>query len=126
MRQIKTSMTSERFNVIPVKGVNVVELVLPQFVDSDEFDRINESLLTMLGNKADARWIIDLSAVTYMGSSALGLMVNIRQKIKQAGGRLVICGLSRRLLEVFHTCCMERLFAIVPTREEAVTMCKPD
>lgn len=120
MRQIRVTMESNRFRVIPVDAVNVVELLLPEFIDSDEFDRINEMLLEMMGDRASGKWVIDLANVSYMGSSALGLLVNFRQKVKKAGGHLVVCGLSKRLLQIFHTCCMERLFTIVKTREEAI------
>ncbi len=120
MRQIRKTMESDRFRVIPIDAVSVVELLLPEFIDSDEFDRINESLLESMGDRASGRWVIDLTNVSYMGSSALGLLVNFRQKVKKAGGHLVVCGLSKRLLQIFHTCCMERLFTIVKTRDEAI------
>lgn len=117
-------MSSDRFQVIAIDAVNVIELSLPQILDSDEFDRLNDKILNALGGKAGARWVIDLAEVSYLGSSALGLMVNIRQRVKQAGGRLVLCGLSQRLLEIFHTCCLERLFTIVRDREEAIRTAK--
>ena len=41
--------------------------------------------------------MLDLTDVVYMGSSVLGLMVNVRQTIKSAGGKLVLCGMSERL-----------------------------
>jgi anti-anti-sigma factor len=50
----------------------------------------------------------------------LGLIVNIRQQIKSGGGRLIVCGMSPRLTEIFHNCSMERLFTIVKTRPDAL------
>jgi len=50
------------------------------------------------------------------------LMVNVRQTIKSAGGKLVLCGMSERLTRVFHACCMERLFTITRTRADAMKM----
>ena len=55
-----------------------------------------------------------------MGSSLLGLMINIRVRILQGGGRLVLCGLSPALMQIFRTCCLERLFSIAQTRDDAV------
>jgi len=98
----------------------VVALQLPQFMDSREFDRLNEQLLEVLGAQPRGRWVLDLSGVNYLGSSALGLMVNIRQRIRQSGGQLVLCCLSPRLLRIFQTCCMERLFLITRTVAEAI------
>jgi len=48
--------------------------------------------------------------------------VNLRHRTKKAGGKLVLCGLAPRLIEIFRTCCMERLFTITRTRPEAVRL----
>ena len=50
----------------------------------------------------------------------LGLIVNIRQRVKAAGGRLVLCGLSRQLTDIFYTSSMQRLFTIAKGRPEAL------
>jgi len=113
-------MGQEFFELAQAGPAQVVSLRLPQAMDSSQFDRLNDELLTLLGAQPQGQWVLDLSGVSYMGSSALGLMVNVRQRVKQAGGQLVLCGLSPRLLQVFKTCCMERLFRIAKTREQAL------
>jgi anti-anti-sigma factor len=95
---------------------------LPESLDSEEFDALNESMLRTVEEKAADRWVLDLSSVNYMGSSVLGLMINFRQHIKSGGGRLALCGLSPRLMQIFHTCCLERLFTITKTRHDAVRL----
>ena len=111
---------AEHFAVKSVGAVQVIRLQLPEQLDSGEFDRINESLLTLLANKASGSWVLDLSGLAYAGSSVLGLMVNLRQRVKQAGGRLVLCGLSEGLVQVFRTCSLERLFLISRNVNDAV------
>ena len=107
------------FKVSDAVTVRVVELELPETLDVDEFDKLNNTLLDQFREK-DGRWILDLTKVGYVGSAVLGLMVNIRQHVKTAGGKLVICGMSPRLSEIFKACSMERLFVIVKSRAEAV------
>jgi stage II sporulation protein AA (anti-sigma F factor antagonist) len=113
-------MSDDYFHVSQVGGVQIVALKLPESTDSNEFDRINEQLLDVFGGGPRGRWVVDLSGLHYMGSSALGLMVNIRQRILQSGGDLVLCGLSPQLLRIFRTCCMERLFRISKTQADAL------
>ena len=112
-------MAKELFQIADADGVNVIELVLPDAIDAVEFDRLNEALLKLVATKAEQRWILDLTGADYIGSVVLGLMVNVRQQIKQAGGVLVLCGLSDRMAEVFRACSLERLFKITRTRNEA-------
>lgn len=112
-------MATEFFHVKSEASINVVQLTLPVSIDTGEFDRLNTAMSNLLVDPGGDQWVLDLSHLSYMGSSALGLLVNLRQQIKTAGGRLVLCGLSPRLLEIFHTCCLERLFTIVKTQEDA-------
>ena len=100
--------------------VNVVDLTLPPTLDIEEFDRLNESILELIRGEPEGQWVLDLSQLSYMGSAALGLLVNLRQQIKQSGGRLVLCGMSPQLIHIFKTCCMERLFKIVKGRKDAI------
>jgi anti-anti-sigma factor len=107
------------FQVSSDESINFIDLRLPVTVDPKEFEELNAAFSELLINAGADRWVVDLSHVSYMGSSALGLLVNVRQQIHAARGRLVLCGLSPQLLQVFHTCCLERLFTIVKTRENA-------
>ena len=113
-------MAKDFVNVTTTQSVNVIDLTLPESLDSEEFDRLNESMLGAVDGKSSDKWVLDLSSVDYMGSSVLGLMINVRQHIKTGGGRLALCGLSNRLTQIFHTCCLEKLFTIAKTRDEAI------
>jgi anti-anti-sigma factor len=113
-------MSYELFRLTREGPVNLIELFLPVGLDIDEFDRLNEAVLGLIGAAPGASWVMDLTKLDYMGSASLGLMVNVRQRVKEGKGRLVLCGLSPRLVQIFKTCCMERLFHIVRTREEAL------
>jgi anti-anti-sigma factor len=102
------------------ESANLMELTLPESLDSEEFDALNESMLKTVQAKPSDNWVLDLSAVNYMGSSVLGLMINVRQHIKSGGGRLALCGMSPQLTRIFHTCCLEKLFIIMRTRGDAL------
>jgi anti-sigma B factor antagonist len=114
------AMPTDLFRLSTVQSANLIELLLPDAIDTVEFDRLNESVLHAIDGKAGEPWILDLSAVTYAGSAVLGLMVNLRQRVREANGQLVLCCLSPRLVEIFQACCMERLFTIKRTRAEAL------
>ena len=113
-------MATDLFRVTEDGSIKVLELVLPTSIDSSEFDRLNESVLDVMGKEPGAGWVLDLSRVAYMGSAVLGLMVNIRQVVMKAQGKVVLCGMNERLMRIFETCCMERLFKIVPGKPEAI------
>ncbi len=113
-------MARDFVKVTTVQSIDVIDLWLPEQLDSEEFDRLNESLMRTLDGKINGRWLLDLAAVNYMGSSVLGLMINIRQHIKSGGGKLALSGLTPRMAQIFRTCCLEKLFVIARNREEGL------
>ena len=113
-------MAQELFQITATEKATVVALSVPHVLDSTELDQLNVRLLGIIAEKPHGRWVLDLSRLAYAGSAALGLMVNVRQRVLDAGGRLVLCGLSPRLVQVFRTCCMERLFTIRGNQNDAL------
>ena len=107
----------------PAADASVVELLLPDQLDDSDFDHLNESLLGMI-SESSKKWMIDLTQVSYMGSAMLGMMVNLRQQVKNSKGQMVLFGMSQRLADIFRTCCMERLFTIARTKNEALRLVK--
>lgn len=114
------TMARDFVKVTTVQSIDVIDLWLPEQLDSEEFDRLNETLMRTLDGKISGRWLLDLAAVNYMGSSVLGLMINIRQHIKAGGGKLALSGLTPRMAQIFRTCCLEKLFVIARNREEGI------
>jgi len=118
-------MSDELMQTSVEGDVRVMKLTLPEQVESLEFNSLNDSVRAAL-QTASGKWALDLSGVDYAGSSILGLIVNIRQWLKQGGGKLVLCGMSPRLLGVFHACSLERLFIISRTRVDAIRRLNED
>ena len=116
-------MYEASFQVSQIDSVNVMTLLLPEMMDSNEFDRLNEDLLAAI-SEPRSRWVFDLANLNYMGSSSLGLMVNLRQRIKELGGQLVLCNISPQLMRILRTCCLERLFLITRNCDEAMRRLK--
>jgi anti-anti-sigma factor len=115
----------ELLKVSNLGPIRLVELFLPGDLDSTEFDRLNDGLVDVFtpgegDDQQGGRWVIDLTHVTYLGSAGLGLLVNIRHRVKSANGRLALCQMNPRLHQIFKTCSLERLFTITRTRDEAV------
>lgn len=109
------------YQIVDAAAVKVIELSVSDHVDSATFDELNTTLLGLFHPTGQRRWVLDLSQVSYLGSAMLGLMVNIRQQIKNIGGTLVLCNLSPNLMAIFKASALERLFLIARTRDEALS-----
>ena len=113
-------MPDRHYKVSQEQGVHVMELTLPIVMDPSDFDKLNDAIGDATESAGGERWVLDLRNVEYVGSALLGLLVNLRQRIKSAGGKLVLCGLSDHVAKALQTCSLHNLFTITPARPEAV------
>ena len=63
--------------------------------------------------------LFDLSGMVHIDSSGLGVLVQILQKAKAGGGKVVLAALQSGPKIVFDITKVSRVFEIVPTAEDA-------
>jgi anti-sigma B factor antagonist len=76
----------------------------------------------MLVDSLDAgarQLVVDLSRVTFMDSTALGVLVGVNRSL-EPGARLAIVGSREKVLQIFEFSGIDSAFAIFPTRDEAL------
>lgn len=64
--------------------------------------------------------VFDMSQVQYFGSVFLALLIRCHKLVKTSGGVMVICGLHDLAKDLLHITALDTLWAIYPTREEAL------
>jgi anti-anti-sigma factor len=108
------------------EDVLVLELLVPAAALASDFDDLNAAVLRELsadrGKIGDV--VIDLSRCTYVGSAALGFLINVRQHANERRGVTVLCGVMPAVLSVLRTSSIGRLFNIVDSRESAIAFVK--
>ncbi|MCS7033321.1 MAG: STAS domain-containing protein [Phycisphaerae bacterium] len=112
-------MPRELFQVVHQSGSHVLQLTVPASADVSEFDKLNQAALSEIESAADQGWILDMSGCSYVGSAALGFMINVRQRIKKANGALVLCGVSKHIASTLRASSLGRLFYITEDRASA-------
>ncbi len=63
--------------------------------------------------------LFDLSKMVHIDSSGLGLLVQVLQKVKSSGGKMILAALQPAPKIVFDITKVSRVFEIVPTVEDA-------
>lgn len=85
-------------------------------VSSSTFDR---HLAAVIG-RGDVNLVIDLAGLEYISSTGLSVFLTAAKKVKAAGGRMALSGLSSRIRLVFEMSGFLRLFPIYPNVDAAV------
>ncbi|HEX8156410.1 MAG TPA: STAS domain-containing protein [Solirubrobacteraceae bacterium] len=66
------------------------------------------------------RIIIDLTATTFLDSTALGVLIGAVKRLRSRSGALAIVNTDENIAKTFEITGLDQIFTILPTREEAV------
>lgn len=98
-------------------GVGVVRLTGE--VDMYTAPQLKESMLGLIDGGA-AKVVIDLSGVTFIDSTALGVLIGGVRRLHAAGGAMALVVATRPVGRVLSITGLDRVFAIHDTLEDAV------
>jgi len=66
------------------------------------------------------KFILELSALKYMNSSGLNVLVNTLTKARNAGGEVAVCNVSKKVNELLVITKLDSIFQTVSTLDEAL------
>jgi len=102
-----------------VGDVTVVRLRTPKVCDEDTVRAVFDPIYTLAGIGRN-RLALNLAAVEFLPSMALGKLVMLNRKVQAAGGKLVLCQISPTARAILEATRLDELFAICATEQEAV------
>ncbi len=88
----------------------------------NEIPDFRAELLTLL--KEEDRFILDLSPVEVMNSTALGVLLLAQEQVAASGGIMVLTGLNPVLQQLFTQMKLGILLTVAKTEEEARRLCR--
>ncbi len=66
--------------------------------------------------------IFDFAGVKFFSSQVLGLLLDVRAKLKPTNGRVVITSIEPRLHRVFRITNLDRIFTFYPDKDAAINV----
>ncbi len=107
------AVTTEKGNV------RVVEFTNNKILDEANIAEIGATLNAMIDEEEAPKMLLDFVTVDHLSSAALGMLINANNRIRQKNGQLRLANIKPQILEVFVITKLNKLFKILPTREEA-------
>jgi anti-anti-sigma factor len=62
-----------------------------------------QELLDAVGQSAVPKVVVDLQHIQYMSSVAFRPLLGLRNKVREMGGRMILCGLTPVVGDIFYT-----------------------
>ena len=90
-----------------------------QFIGGEETDKLRQSLHDLAEAKQN-KLIIDLDKVTYLNSTALGVLISAHANFVKRGGKIVLANVRKSIENIFVITKLTLVFPICTTLEEAI------
>jgi len=103
--------------VRPTQQIAVI--ALEGEVDIYSAPQFKEALLSGIDDGATTI-VVDLAQVTFIDSTALGVLVSGAKRVRPSNGRLDIVCTDENITRIFEITGLDRIFGIFLTREEAL------
>lgn len=114
-------MDGTHFTLQMVEKWSVVEFRTPTLMDAVELNTIGEQLYRLVDSEDRRFMILDFEKVQYISSQAIGIVLTLYKKLGALqGSKLVLCGVSDKLMQLIKITRLDRVLIIKPTQHEAV------
>lgn len=68
------------------------------------------------------RVAIDLTAIDFLSSSGVAMLIGLKRRVEGKAGRMVLFGIHPYVMDLFQVMKLVELFQIAPAAEEAVAL----
>jgi anti-sigma B factor antagonist len=103
----------QRLVVDEVGDITVVSFVDKKILDEQNIQMIGDDLFRLVDELGRRKVLLNFSNVEFMSSAALGKLIRLHQRLNSIGGKLVLCGISRSILEIFEITKLDKMLTIV-------------
>jgi anti-sigma B factor antagonist len=115
----KTTKTAP-VSVIQEKDIRIVEFTHSKILDEGNIKDIGDALLRLIEEKEYPKLLLDFATVDHLSSAALGMLININDRVKQRNGQLRLTNIKQPIFDVFVITKLNKVFRILPSRAEAL------
>lgn len=111
--KVKVEITSE-------KDAAVVAFKSASISNVEEIATVSKQIKDFIEQKSPPKVIVDFEGVKFFSSAVLGLVLDMRARLKTYDGMVVISGINPQLYRVFKITHLDRIFEFFPDRESAI------
>jgi anti-sigma B factor antagonist len=111
---------TSRLRTRRIGDVVQVEFIDRNILDEANIQAIGEEISSIIDSQPKPKLLISFANVDHLSSAALGTMITINNRIRNAGGQLRLADIDPQIYEVFVITKLNKLFEIHETSGDAL------
>jgi anti-sigma B factor antagonist len=100
-------------------NIVVATLTDEKILEDTQIQGLEGSFMPLIDQNDHIQLIVDFSNVKFLTSSVLGLLIRISKKVYEQGGKLRLCGIDPKIMEVFRITRLDKIFEIYSDQDDA-------
>ena len=112
---------TRRLDLEDIDDITVVRFIDKKILDETNIQIIGNQLFGLVEEDGRRKIVLDFSTVEYLSSAALGKLITMHKKVKEAKGKLKLCNIRKDILEVFTITKLNKVFDIQDNLEKALS-----
>jgi anti-sigma B factor antagonist len=92
--------------------VTIVRFSDKKILDEQNIQMIRDDLFRLIDEHGRRKLLLNFARVEFLSSAALDLLVRVHKRLNQLHGKLVLCGLSKTIAEIFVLTKLNRYLSI--------------
>jgi anti-sigma B factor antagonist len=109
-----------RIEVEDVGDVAVVEFLDKRILDEQNIQLIADQLFELVDTLGKKKLLLNFANVEYLSSAALGKLMQLNKKAREAKGKLALCNIKAEIKEVFLITKLDKVLQIFDNEEKAL------
>jgi len=101
-------------------GATVATLMDEKILQAEQVQSLEQAFMPLVEQNDSIRLVIDFSKVQFLTSSLLGLLIRLNKKVCQNQGRLRLCSIDPKILEIFKITRLDKVLEICSDRQQAL------
>lgn len=112
-------MPDDALTITPEDGLQVVRFRENAILDTNTIQGISRRLYELVSGPTPAAMLLDFAHVRFLASQALGMLLTLQRKAKEAGATLALCHLRPELHRVFVVTKIDQVLPLFEEEGEA-------
>ena len=104
------ALVTNELLITPYKDVTVVSFQNISVLDSANIEALGKSLLELIEKQDTRKLVLEFTAVRFMSSQALGVLLQLKRAMDPLKGKIVIAGIRPELHKVFKITNLHKMF----------------
>jgi anti-anti-sigma factor len=113
------------FQVREVPDGLIITLDSPVTLNDFRSSTLREALYQFVLSRNEPRIVVDLSAIDYLSSSGVAILVGLKRRVDLQHGKLVLCRVQPLVYDLLRVMRLNQYFAFAKDEAEALALVRP-